>query len=154
MLEVTGDFWEYGFNPFLAYDALVCTTNHIVKNNGKLVMGAGIAKDFRDKFTDLDLKWGNRLNRKKHVLGVMAEQVDGLHRIYAVSFPTKYDWRHPSSIDLIENSAKVLAGLTDLMGWNRVLMTRPGCGCGGLEWSKVKPVIAPLLNDRFVVIDK
>ena len=51
MLEVQNDFWQEIEDN--SYDAICCTTNKIVKNNGELVMGAGIAKQFKAKYPDL-----------------------------------------------------------------------------------------------------
>ena len=44
---------------FNSFDAICFTSNGIVKKDGRLVMGAGVAKAFRDHFKDLDLAAGN-----------------------------------------------------------------------------------------------
>jgi hypothetical protein len=46
MREVIDNFWDI----WLDYDTSCCTTNCVVKSNGELVMGAGIAKQFTETF--------------------------------------------------------------------------------------------------------
>lgn len=37
--------------------------------------------------------------------------------------------------------------------WRYILLPRPGCGNGSLNWERdVRPVLAPVLDDRFSVI--
>lgn len=138
-------------------DAICCTTNMQVKNDGRLVMGAGIAKYFNDKFYGLAEEWGLRIKEKKHSNGFMVTEVftliDTHSTIYAISFPTKVHWKDKSSLELILESTKTLVTVTDCMGWNEVVLPRPGCSNGGLDWeTEVKPLIEPLLDDRFTII--
>jgi hypothetical protein len=169
MIEITGDFWDVAEwqKYFNQSTGLVCTTNNTLTNDGKLVMGAGIAKDFKTLFPGLDERWGkilrNILNRYEypnkaanHInpvlidLGAPKGNIMPIWRLFA--FPTKYHWKNPSDLRLIEHSAQQLTNLVDIMGLKHVLMTRPGCGNGGLSWDVVKPKI-DYLDDRFVVIN-
>lgn len=157
MIEIIGNYWDAAKGDSPRYDALVCTTNMCVKNNGRLVMGAGIAKEFRDTFHDLDLAWGQRIKNNVHDHGFMSTYVNislgGLRLLHLVAFPTKDHWKNDSKIDRIVVSALTLKNVTNILGWENVLMTRPGCGHGNLNWSEVKTHI-PFLDDRFTVIDK
>ena len=49
-----GDMWSV----FDQADLFLVTTNHVVMGDGKLVMGAGIAKQARDRFPGLDAALG------------------------------------------------------------------------------------------------
>lgn len=154
MVEIVGDYWEHAFGG--TYDALVCTTNMEVKNNGRLVMGAGIAKQFRDHFHDLDHIWGQRIKEGRSLNGVMVTRPDvfGFGAIGSlVACPTKIDWRKPSPLDLIVSSSLSLYYVSQMLGWKKVLMTKLGCSNGGQDWSKIKKRIE-FLDDRFYVIDK
>lgn len=157
MIEIIGDYWEEAKKDNPRYDAIVCTTNMIVKNNGRLVMGAGIAKSFRDRFPELDLSWGSRIRDGIHDNGFMVSSahisLGGTRFLHFVAFPTKKDWKNDSDIDLIKLSALTLDLVATIMGWRHVLMTRPGCGMGGLDWGFVKKQI-DFLDDRFKVINK
>lgn len=94
MKEVKGDLWNSDCS------IVAVTTNNVIKRNGELVMGAGIAKKAVQCFP--------RLPR------ILAEHVKTngntpcLVKDYGIlSFPTKYNWRNPSSIELIAQSAKL-----------------------------------------------
>lgn len=158
MKEIKGDFWEEAYHPQNGYyyDAICCTTNKIISNDDDLVMGAGIAKDFRDKFKGLNYFWGLLLkrNRKLGYDGVMVEYTYDHPFDYLVAFPTKNNWKDKSDIDLIIKSSKQLKLISCALGFNKILMTQPGCGMGGLKWKDVKPRIEDTLDDRFVVISK
>lgn len=72
---------------------------------------------------------------------------------YLVAFPTKTDWRFRSDKSLIASSAQKLRIIADILDWREVLMTRPGCGMGGLEWDEVRHLL-DCLDERFYVIER
>ena len=38
------------------------------------------------------------------------------------------------------------------MGWSKVLIPRPGCGYGELNWQDIKPLLESILDDRFISV--
>ena len=60
-------------------------------------------------------------------------------------------WACKAKPDLIVQSCKQLVKLADQYGWKKILLPRPGCGAGELQWKDIKKIIQPLLDDRFVV---
>lgn len=149
MLEMIGDFWTEAPK----YDVLCVTTNGVVKKDGRLVMGAGIALDFRKRFPDLDLDLGDYVSRNgNHVfLKYWTHKVG--QNCWVASFPTKHDFYYKSELPLIKRSAQELVRAIDAFcPASKVLLTRPGCGMGGLTWEQVKPIIGPILDERFMVI--
>ena len=62
-------------------------------------------------------------------------------------------WMSKADLDLISLSAVQLLSLTDSCSWDRVALPRPGCGAGGLEWDRVRPLLANILDDRFTIVD-
>ena len=57
-----------------------------------------------------------------------------------------------SEMSLIEQSCRELVELTDYKGWQKVVVPRPGCGGGGLEWEEVKTILERHFDERFHVI--
>ena len=150
MIEIVGDFWSHLDNNKDVYDAICCTTNTVVKANGELVMGAGIAKDFANEYQWLPKNWGARISKQRMPLVLVTLMKV---RPHLVSLPTKTDWKQPSSLDLIWESITELLLLVEQLGWKKVLLPRPGCKNGGLSWKdQVKPILLQL-DDRFVVIN-
>lgn len=150
MKEVTGDFWKE--SERLTNNILVCTVNQVLKEDGRLVMGAGIAKQFRDKHTNLDLIWGYQTYMEQPLLYHYSWPK------WLVGLPTKYHWREKSDINLIKSSLIELKYFLKYYNKGNVLMTRPGCGLGGLEWSEIKPIMEqifcePELQERIIVIN-
>lgn len=150
MLEKTGNIWESGA------DIICVTTNGIVKKDGRLVMGAGIARVARDKYPDFDYYLGEcvrAFGNKPHLYSLP----DAIGML--CSFPTKHHWKEDSDLNLIEESCKELVQITnkteEVFGRPiRVALTRPGCGCGSLWWEDVKPVIERYLDERFEIWTK
>lgn len=148
MREITGDFFAH----MKDYDGLCFTSNNIVKPNGELVMGAGIAKQFRDRWPDLPGKFGKKVKIFNRPFAILHELSNGDIK-WIINFPTKHHYSEDSNIHLIMSSAHNLVRLMDKESINKVLLTRPGCGRGNLSWeNQVKPVISEIFKDDRVTI--
>ena len=149
MKEIIGqNMWD------VPADAYCITTNGIVKENGRAVMGAGVALSAVRKFRECDKFLGNMIKENGHVVCLFytfTDQVRGID-VDLISFPTKHHWKDPSDINLIEKSAKELVELIDKNLYNVVILPKPGIGCGGLDWKDVKKIIQPILDDRVVIV--
>lgn len=155
MLETEGLFWVEAADA--KWDALVCTTNLMVKADGRLVMGKGIALEFKSAIKDIDLIWGkgvSRMGDKPHLLVNRFKELLGENSPYVIGLPTKYDWRKPSSMGLIVEMVRQLVWTADIFQWGNILLPRLGCGAGALKWEEVRLELAKLLDDRFTVINK
>lgn len=164
MLEAKGNMLE------MNADAICITTNGFVKGNGASVMGAGIARQIRDLLPGIDKVLGQKIAREGNNVHPLIIHND----MWIVSFPIKPiveisdgtnfvnhkffepgttipGWACKAKPDLIVQSCKQLVKLADQYGWKKVLLPRPGCGAGELQWKDIKKVIQPLLDDRFVV---
>lgn len=150
MIDARGNLWTY---PPKAPDARVITTNGTVKKNGECVMGRGCALEAARRWPRFPLYLGQQLLQCGNVVldcGIWPSAGAPSERI--VTFPVKHEWHQTADLDLIRKSAIDLVQLTGTMGWTTIVMPRPGCGNGHLDWAVVKPVLEAVLDDRFHVI--
>lgn len=139
MKEITGDIWD-----FLGQAVIVITTNGAVTKQGAAVFGRGCARQALERFPNLPRCLGQHLVKHgNHVVSLGS----GL-----VTFPVEDSpWAQPDFC-LISRSARELRELADREGWTMVVVPRPGCGGGGLDWREVGPLLAEHFDDRFYVI--
>lgn len=150
MIEITGDIWTQ------ECDAICITTNMVLRKNGQLVMGAGLALQAKNRFPKLPWDFGayyGLYDQFKH--NSHESQFAYCHAVEIgkghpdiVAFPTKYHWRDPSDLTLIRKSAADLVALTKEMGYGKVVLPRPGTGLGRLDWNRVREIIEPYLKDN------
>lgn len=138
MLEISGNLWD------IEADARCITTNGVIKKDGCLVMGAGIAKQAMIRYPGIDKRLGELVKLFGNVPCYLPE-------INIISFPTKNDWRDDSDLLLIEESARALKLLVDAHNFKRVVMPKPGCGLGKLDWKDVRNILLPILDNRFII---
>lgn len=156
MKEVTGDFWKLAKD----YNTLVCTINLVVKANGELVMGAGIALEFAKNFPFLPQDFGQKIkaniakpNYNLNTIITSSDFNEVTDEDYLIlGIPTKIHWQDKSSLFFIEQSLYCLAETVNERA--KVLMTRPGCGNGGLKWEEVRPLCEKYLDHRFTICEK
>jgi hypothetical protein len=63
-------------------------------------------------------------------------------------------WAAVADMNLIEKSSKELMQLIESNRWRVVLLPRPGCGAGELQWDEVRELIAPILDDRVICVSR
>lgn len=133
-------------------DSVCFTSNGITKKDGTLVMGAGVAKQFRDCFVGIDQRAGTLVKQYGNICQIVQSTYIGGTPLNILTFPTKYHWKDPSSLKLIEQSAFELIKLTNQYGWKLVFLPAPGVGLGGLDFNKeVKPMLEKIFDQRFVI---
>lgn len=133
-------------------DAVCVTTNGIVKRDGNAVMGAGIAKQANDMF-HVSKKLGDYINKYGNRPFNLGAVKRGDEVFYLFTYPTKYNFKDDSDINLIVKSAEYLMEMADKFKVNNIFLPPPGCGLGNLNYEiTVKPWISNILDDRFVVV--
>ena len=171
MLEITGNMWSL----VDSYDAIVITTNGCVKTNGEAVMGRGCAPEAAKRFPELPRSLGNTItahgnhcHRFDFATVIVTFPVkpqsmflysDWQVRQYVVGYKADSlsppcsvpGWMLKAQLPLIDRSAKELVEIVDNAKWESVLMPRPGCGAGELDWPTVKSYLEPYLDSRFTV---
>lgn len=132
MREIMDDFWTVQ----KYYDGICCTTNSVVKADGRLVMGKGIAYDFAKYYPKLTSIWGTQVKRMGIEPLILCSPIG--HERYAIYFQTKHHWKDRSSFSLIVRSMTKLGEMIERLSLKNVLMPRPGCSNGGLSWEHVR----------------
>lgn len=139
MIEVVGNLWAY------PADYRVITTNGSVKSNGCCVMGRGCAKEARDRYPGLDRELGFQIANCGNTVLYFEEYK-------LLSFPVKHKWMEKADRKLINRSADGLSKWIKYLGEDRkFVMPKPGCGNGGLQWENVRPLIAHLPDNVYVI---
>jgi hypothetical protein len=140
MKEIIGDMWQEH-----AKGAVVAiTTNGTVNKVGRAVMLRGCARQAREHFPELMKTLGSLISQHGNHVFDLGHQI--------VSFPVETDPYQVPETGLIEQSCRELVELADYKGWQKVVVPRPGCGGGGLEWLEVKTILERHFDERFHVI--
>lgn len=69
------------------------------------------------------------------------------HVKYIINFPTKDHWRDPSRLEYISDGLDVLKEEIKMLRLYSIAIPALGCGCGGLNWKDVEPLIRAKLSD-------
>jgi O-acetyl-ADP-ribose deacetylase (regulator of RNase III) len=135
---VVGDFFDYDA------DIRVNTVNCVG------VMGAGVALLFKNKFPRMyddyvkACAMGYIIPGKPHVW-----EDNGLFgsKVTIINFPTKDHWKNPSEYEFIEKGLIWLRSYLQSKGMVTITVPALGCGHGGLDWDRVRPMILQYLGD-------
>jgi hypothetical protein len=134
MILERGNMWDaFGKGVFMI------TTNPIIRKDGAVVMGRGIALEAKTRFPRLPYDFGEMLKMYPNNIGYIGEYDHT--RIYW--FMVKDHWANQASLDIIQNSVSTLDhlfGYTD----ERVDLNFPGIGNGGLKREDVLPLLEKL----------
>jgi len=143
MLEIYGNLWEYHNNARW----IAITTNGQYTKYGRAIMGAGCAKEAADRHKEIPGIVGAHVKSHGNVPLLMAG-----YRI--ITFPTKNNWKDKANLALIEKSARLIKAKIEECNIDDLVIPRPGCGCGGLDWERdVKPVLATIFDTgRYSII--
>lgn len=140
MKIVYGNLWDH---PGIK----VIPTNGMLRSDGQAIMGSGAALEARVRYPDVPRVLGFQITLAGNIVHYLPTNSGTL----LMSFPTKHDWKGPSNLQLIRESALLLARYAEMSRRDYVL-PRPGCGYGQLLWEDVCDVILPILPDNVYVI--
>ncbi|MDR6943707.1 macro domain-containing protein [Mucilaginibacter pocheonensis] len=119
------------------------------------VMGKGVALAFKNAFPHNYLVYRNAFAAKQLSIGKLLVVSDVnllLGQKTIINFPTKTHWRLPSEYSYIVHGLNALKDFLTENDVRSVAMPALGCGNGGLDWEKVKPLIEDKLSDLGVHI--
>lgn len=150
-IEIYGNLWQ----QFDA-DVIFITTNGALRSDGTAIMGRGCASEAKQRYPGIEKILGEHIIRNGNVPGYLKTIRLSESKPTALwSFPVKEQWRQPADLHLIERSAlRIRAEFLHTPGGYKLVLPRPGCGSGRLNWeAQVKPRIERLLDDKFYVIE-
>lgn len=133
-----GDMWSV----FDEADLFLITTNSDLNHRGALVMGAGIARQARDRFPGLDQALGKAVALIGPHYGLLFPNAWPDDKLGALQ--TKRHWRDKAEVQLIALAASKLKTWCNLNANCRVHLNMPGVGLGGLPRELVLPILEPL----------
>ena len=131
-------------------DAICITTNMQVKRNGMAICGAGIALTAAKRWAVFPIILGQLLKKGIKQVAIVIPKAD--HYPAVIAFPTKDDWRNPSSIELIKTGLEQLKQMADDKDWTNVWLPSLGTNNGKLPTAVVWPIMHEYLDDRFTLV--
>ena len=107
------------------------------------VMGKGIALQFKQAFPENFRQYEKACRADEVQPGRMFTVATGslFYPRYIINFPTKRHWRGKSKIEDVKSGLKALVTEVQQLGISSIAIPPLGCGNGGLDWAKVKPLI-------------
>lgn len=112
------------------------------------VMGKGLAKDFKKVYPILWYLYSSMCSSNILTIGnpcTIFTQCNNHIGGSVVFFPTKENWKKPSNLSWIKSGLIFLATSPSKTKWRKMAkkihMPKLGCGCGGLDWNDVRPLI-------------
>ena len=140
-----GDYWSD------TTDYKLITTNSVLKKNGALVMGRGLAKQARDSIPGIDKQFGQWIQEFRNETGHWTYGLllpkPGFENADFGIFQVKYNFSEAAILELIVYSTGMLAERARNEPNKTFALNFPGIGNGGLEYDTVKPIV-DLLPDN------
>lgn len=118
-------------------EALVNTVNCVGH------MGKGVALQFKKAFPDNFAYYQKACRAGDVQPGRMLVFETGamLGLKYIINFPTKKHWRGESEYEYIKSGLEALVAEVKRHGIRSIALPPLGCGLGGLDWNRVRPMI-------------
>lgn len=109
--------------------------------NCRGAMGKGVALLFRNRFPRMYDDYRRACRDGLVRPGRLHTWLDPETGETVINFPTKDDWRDPSRYEYITSGLDALALYLARLRGPRVIIPPLGCGNGGLDWARVRPLI-------------
>lgn len=145
MILEKGNMWD----AFGSGGLFLLTTNPIVRKDGAVVMGRGIAKEAATRFPTLPYDFGKRLFLKRPGGRPWTVGEIGYYDGWCIGFfMVKDHWREPAKLEIIQESVNDLKA--SARGYTHVNLNFPGIGNGKLKREDVLPIIEQLPDNVHV----
>lgn len=135
-----GNMWSVFFNT----DIFMITTNPIIKKDGSVVMGRGIALEAKTRYPTLPYDFGKALKTCFVDYGqCYVGCIDKYEETPICYFMVKSHWAERADLDIIKQSVFCLKN-SPMINCNRIDLNFPGIGNGGLPREQVLPLLVDL----------
>ena len=108
-------------------------------------MGKGLALQFKQKFPEMYIEYRRDCMKQT---GSYRRYKPGCCNIYTTkngqviaNIATKNHWKDKAQLEWVQAGIRELHEIMTALNYKSVAIPRLGCGLGGLNWNKVKPVI-------------
>jgi O-acetyl-ADP-ribose deacetylase (regulator of RNase III) len=117
------------------------------------VMGAGLARQFKQRFPTMFVEYAERCRRGLVRLGepYLYKTPDTLPWI--LNFPTKHNWKDLSEKESIVTGLRHLAQHYEAWGVTSLAVPSLGCGLGGLSWKEIEPILTQHLAQMRIPVE-
>ncbi|KAM3099277.1 macro domain-containing protein [Phormidesmis sp. 146-12] len=107
------------------------------------VMGKGLALQFKQRFPENFRQYQQACQAGEVKAGQMLIVPTGCltNPRYIINFPTKRHWKNPSRLEDIQTGLQALITEVKRLGIRSIAVPPLGCGNGGLNWTRVAPLI-------------
>ena len=120
------------------------------------VMGKGLAKEFKDRYPDMFKAYKELCDR-----GDFGPSLPFPLYLYKnddcctsiLLFPTKMHWNNPSTLRIIESGLREFVNTYEMHGIKHIAFPALGCGCGGLSWNDVRPLMVKYLANLPIKVE-
>lgn len=109
------------------------------------VMGAGLAAEFKGRYPRMFQKYEDACKKNALKTGMLMLVKDGDKRI--LLFPTKEHWKSASKLEYIDDGLRKFCDTYKERNIKSAAFPLLGCGLGGLDWRKVKPLMESYLGE-------
>lgn len=142
MLEKDGYIWHADA------DVICILTGNVTDENGALEMRKGIALEAKQSDNNVPYYFGKHVINHGNTPCLFMRD----NKPHFCSLPVRFTLEGKFNIDLIEQSIKLMLSIVNWYNFKKIALPRPGCENGELDWeTEVRPILKPLLDDRFVV---
>lgn len=129
-----GDIWSELDNSCI----ILITTNSTINKRGELVMGAGSAKQAKDRFPNLPKIWGKSVRGFRDLdYNIIITELE--NNIFIGALQTKRFWKDPSTKNLVAKSLQKLQEYAESNPTIQFHCVMPGIGKGKLDINKILP---------------
>lgn len=122
------------------------TGNSVIKSNGALVMGAGVAKVVRDLYPGIDIMFGNQISHYGYYY-VLFTSYEG--KTIGV-FQTKVNYRDKTPLSLLKTSVNALGSFAHSNSNMEFHMNYPAIGHGQLLYEDVRGIVEELPDNVYL----